>query len=426
MDIRRGMRGKIFDIFDNDKQIEVTMKTKGNAVYDYCCFGVDEKDLLSDDRYMIFYNQSRSPADEIIMRNEDEGSVFEISLDKLPDTVKKLVFTASIDGEKNMSGIEKFDLGICQEGHEPLRLGMTGNDFSAERAIITIEIYKKAEWRYSVVAQGFNGGLSDLLEHYGGEEILADDQAADDDSNTSDDTSQVSANASAETVQIPLAKPEEKPEEEPEKVVPSAAEGSKMISLAKIGNSRIDLRKNDKIELRKKNDKPLTQFIVGLGWDPAKAGASIDCDSSVFLCKGGKLCNEDDIVSFYNKRHSSGAVIHGGDNLTGHGSGDDERITISLDRVPAGYDRIIIVVNIFLSRITRQHFGKIRNCYMRLFDTSGKELCRYTLSDNSEYNKKSAMIFGEFTKENECWIFHAIGEGTKDHSIGSLAKRFKR
>ncbi|MBP0973185.1 MAG: TerD family protein, partial [Oscillospiraceae bacterium] len=169
----------------------------------------------------------------------------------------------------------------------------------------------------------------------------------------------------------------------------------------------------------------LTKLTVGLGWDPAKAGASIDCDSSVFLCKGGKLRPGADIVAFYNKCHSTGAVIHQGDNLTGAGSGDDEQIKIDLTKLPPEYDRLIIVVNIFMAKVLFQHFGKIKNCYMRLFEDKGKELCRYTLSDSKEYDKKTAMIFGELVKENGTWVFHAIGEGTKDGTIDKLAKRFQ-
>ncbi|MBR1439433.1 MAG: TerD family protein, partial [Synergistaceae bacterium] len=43
-------------------------------------------------------------------------------------------------------------------------------DFENERAIISVEIYRKGDWRISAVASGFNGGLSELLKHYGGEE----------------------------------------------------------------------------------------------------------------------------------------------------------------------------------------------------------------------------------------------------------------
>ena len=130
-------------------------------------------------------------------------------------------------------------------------------------------------------------------------------------------------------------------------------------------------------------------------------------------------------MAFYNKCHSTGAVIHQGDNLTGAGSGDDEQIKIDLTKLPPEYDRLIIVVNIFMAKVLFQHFGKIKNCYMRLFEDKGKELCRYTLSDSKEYDKKTAMIFGELVKENGTWVFHAIGEGTKDGTIDKLAKRFQ-
>ena len=36
-----------------------------------------------------------------------------------------------------------------------------------------------------------------------------------------------------------------------------------------------------------------------------------------------------------------------GDNLTGAGEGDDEQIVIDLAHVPAEYDKIVIVVNIY-------------------------------------------------------------------------------
>ncbi len=45
-----------------------------------------------------------------------------------------------------------------------------------------------------------------------------------------------------------------------------------------------------------------------------------------------------------------------GDNLTGAGDGDDEQIIINLAKVPAEYDRIVIVVNIYQAVQRRQHF----------------------------------------------------------------------
>ena len=419
MEIKRGMRGKLFERFTPGTPLEVTMNTAGSAVYDYCCFGVDENDILSDDRYMVFYNQPSSPQNEISYRADDGSAVYTVSPDRLPDTIRKLVFTASIDGEGNMGEITRFEVSIGQNGCEPLVLSLTGADFSAERAIISVELYLKNEWRYSAVAQGFNGGLSDLLEAYGGEEA-PDEEEEYQPEEAPQDIPEGSAEAEItppETETEPAAPAEEnikpsydlekpeapeeenitpaldlaKPQAEPSKAEPAAPELPK-IELRKLGDKPISLVKNDKVELRKKNDKPVNSFMVGLGWDPVKAGASIDCDSSVFLCKNGKLVDTDeDIVALYHQRHKSGAVIHHGDNLTGEGAGDDEKISIELNKVPKDYDRIVIVANIFLSRITRQHFGKVKNCYIRICENNGKELYS-TLSDRERKTTASASL----------------------------------
>ena len=54
-----------------------------------------------------------------------------------------------------------------------------------------------------------------------------------------------------------------------------------------------------------------------------------------------------------------------GDNLTGAGDGDDEQIVVELDRVPAEYDRIVLVVNIYQADKRKQHFGIGSRCRWR-------------------------------------------------------------
>ena len=355
----------------------------------------------------------------------------------LPSTVQKLVFTASIDGNGTMGNISGFDVTITQDGREPLLLHMTGADFSAEKAIISIELYIKTEWRYSAVAMGFNGGLSDLLAYYGGQEV-SDDNSAPQQKDTFSQNSAPSPapvlsdmpyqqpvnNARQQSAYIPPVQPVQ--QQEPVQKSETQSSPAK-VSLKKLSDKPVSLKKDEKVELRKQTefiDEVIEDFVVGLGWDPADVGTRIDCDSSVFLCQGGKL-RDKDIICFLRKKHSSRAVIHHGDNLTGYGDGDDEQIEIHLRKLPREYDRIVIVVNIFMSDVSHLHFGNVRNCYMRMCDTRGMELLRYTLSDNFEYNGMPAMIFGEFTKENGVWIFHAIGQGTPDNSIDELANRFR-
>ena len=81
------------------------------------------------------------------------------------------------------------------------------------------------------------------------------------------------------------------------------------------------------------------------------------------------------------------------------------------------------MVNIYKASERHQHFGMIRNAFIRICDDDNhQELCRYNLSEN--YDGMTAMVFGEIYLRNGQWKFNAIGQATKDNSIADLAKRF--
>lgn len=168
--IQRGFRGKISTNFNVGQPVTVDIRTNGPASYDFCCFGVDQNDQLSDESYMIFYNQLSSPENAISMKPSNTGAQVLLRLNELPVFIKKLVFTISIDGDGSMANITDGNVVLHQPGKESIELALSGSQFQAEKAIIGIEIYYKEEWRISAIARGFNGGLSDLLKHYGGEE----------------------------------------------------------------------------------------------------------------------------------------------------------------------------------------------------------------------------------------------------------------
>ena len=168
--LQRGMRGKLAPVLDPAQEIVLEMQVQGGAVYDYSCFGIDAAGKLSDDRYMVFYNQPQSPAGEIRYAASGQGARYVFRLAMLPQSIQKLVFTVSIDGNGTMGQIASHTVSVSQNGQEQLRLALTGADFKAERAIISLEIYRKDVWRYAAVASGFNGGLGDLLRFFGGEE----------------------------------------------------------------------------------------------------------------------------------------------------------------------------------------------------------------------------------------------------------------
>lgn len=185
----------------------------------------------------------------------------------------------------------------------------------------------------------------------------------------------------------------------------------------------ISLQKGGNVNLSKEAPN-LKKIIVGLGWDPRSTdGATFDLDGSAFLLKSdGKVRGDSDFIFYNNLKSTDGAVVHTGDNQTGEGEGDDERIEIDLTRVPADIDRISITVTIHDADARRQNFGMVSKAFIRCLNAEGeREIARYDLSEDS--STETAMIFGEIYRYNGEWKFKAIGQGFNG-GLGPLARSF--
>ncbi|MES2321711.1 MAG: TerD family protein [Pseudomonadota bacterium] len=160
----RGQKGKLADLGINSP-FTVALDLNGISL-DVSCFGLDSADKLSDERYMVFYNQLAAPSDAVKL---DLGGParFAVNLNALPDAIVKLVFVAAIDGNSTMRALRQSSLTIGDVVQFPI----SGADFQDEKAVILGEVYRKdGVWRFGAVGQGFNGGLSALLKHFGGQE----------------------------------------------------------------------------------------------------------------------------------------------------------------------------------------------------------------------------------------------------------------
>ena len=170
----KGWKDKLENHVNLNENIFVDMKVKGNAEYDFCCFGVDGNGKLSDERYMIFYNQKMSPNGEISVEDIPDGARYTLKLSAVPDFINRLVFTVSIDGNKTMGEMNSLETKVYQSGAKDIEMTLGGNDFSNEKAVIVMEIYRKDVWRIGCVASGFDGGLSALLKYFCGEEVVSE------------------------------------------------------------------------------------------------------------------------------------------------------------------------------------------------------------------------------------------------------------
>lgn len=163
----RGQKGKLADLGAGTRfPVDIDINAPGMAV-DVSCFGLDAADQLSDDRYMVFYNQLASPGNAVTLNLAGGKARFAVDLDALPASIAKLVFVAAIDGAQTMRALGASSLTLG----EALRFPWSGADFGDEKAVIVAEIYRRdGQWRFGAVGQGFNGGLSALLKHFGGTE----------------------------------------------------------------------------------------------------------------------------------------------------------------------------------------------------------------------------------------------------------------
>ncbi len=186
----------------------------------------------------------------------------------------------------------------------------------------------------------------------------------------------------------------------------------------------ISLQKGQKVDLTKTNPG-LTKVIVGLGWDVNKydGGKDFDLDASAFILNAqGKTTNESDFVFYNNPKSSDGSVVHKGDNRTGIGDGDDEQINVDLSLVSAGSQKIAFTITINDAQERNQNFGQVSNAYVRVLnEATGEELIRYDLGE--DFSVETAIVVGEFYRNNNEWKFNANGSGYQN-GLAGLCKDF--
>ncbi|MCA9338238.1 TerD family protein [Candidatus Saccharibacteria bacterium] len=187
----------------------------------------------------------------------------------------------------------------------------------------------------------------------------------------------------------------------------------------------ISLSKGGNVNLTKEAGGSLAAVTVGLGWDARSTdGQPFDLDASAIgVGADGKVVSDDFFVFFNNLASKDGSVKHQGDNLTGAGDGDDEKIDVALANVPANVDRVVVLVSIYqATERGGQNFGQVQNASIRVVNQAGgSEIARYDLSEDA--STETAMVFGELYRNGADWKFRAIGQGYSD-GLAGIARNY--
>ena len=201
----------------------------------------------------------------------------------------------------------------------------------------------------------------------------------------------------------------------------------------------VNLSKGQKINLSKER-YGLSKVMVGLGWDEVQQNTGffgrfkakpqdIDCDAfAILLGYDGKVLNQATDIKqctvFFNQLEWwNGSIRHMGDNLTGAGEGDDEQIFVDLNNVPNDIGAIVFAVNIYQAFERNQHFGMIRNAFIRVVDYDRQvELCRFDLNEN--YMNQTALVAGMLVRKESGWEFITDGSAARVASLVDVVSAF--
>ncbi|MFD7107377.1 TerD family protein [Streptomyces celluloflavus] len=371
--------------------------------------------VRSDDDF-VFYNQPHGPGVTHTAAAGGGGDTITVDTAAVPAGIEKVVVTASLDaagatfaGTEPTGTVRDADSGGVLASFTPPRLG-------AETALVVVELYRRnGVWKVRAVGQGYADGLAGIATDFG---VSVEEPAA------------PAAAPAPAAPQAPPAPPAAAPADQwgpptgaPAPIAPPQpaaapappappAPGAGRINLDK---GRVNLQKNQTVSLVKNGQPLLTSVKMGLGWEPAYRGKSIDLDASVIAY--GPDRKKVDNCFFGKLSILNGAIQHSGDNLTGDGAGDDEVITVHLGGLPPEVTGLVFTVNSF----SGQKFSEVAKAYCRLTDArTGEELVRFDLTGSEKRTGvMMAKLIRQFSGE---WEMTAMGEFVDSRTVRGMIK----
>lgn len=423
---------------------------------------------VRSDADFVFFNQPNGPG--VAHRPASAGSADAITVDTtgVPTDIDKVVVTASVDGGGAFGGTEP-TATVRDAGSGAVLATFTPPKLDTETALVVVEVYRRqGAWKLRAVGQGYAEGLAGIATDFG---VSVDESPAPaaapvpqappapapvQPPQAQSYPLQPPAPQAPQPPQAPQApmppapmppaptqgsgfgppptgygQPPQAPQApqppqapmppaptyagSPPPPTPAPAPGAPQPGVVNLDKGRVNLRKNETVSLVKAGRPMLSVVRMGLGWEPAFGGRSIDLDASVIAYDSQR--KKVDNAWFMKLKIFGGAIEHSGDNLTGEGAGDDEVISVDLGRVPAQVSGLVFVVNSF----SGQKFTDVAKAYCRLIDgQDNSELVRFDLT-NSEARTGVIMckLIRQYSGE---WQMTAVGEYVDSKTVRGMVK----
>ncbi|WP_057764022.1 TerD family protein [Cytobacillus praedii] len=147
---------------------------------DSSVFLLGDNGKVTSDSDFVFYNNANGGNGSVVHTGDNrtgagdgDDEQVKVDLANVPANVQRITFTITIhDGEarnQNFGQVSNSYVRIMSEdsGEELIRYDL-GEDFSIETAIVVGELYRhNAEWKFSAIGSGYQGGLAALAKDFG-------------------------------------------------------------------------------------------------------------------------------------------------------------------------------------------------------------------------------------------------------------------
>ncbi|GCE00343.1 TerD family protein [Embleya hyalina] len=419
---------------------------------------------VRSDADFVFYNQPNGTGVRYLAAGPGRPAAVHVDTTAVPADVQTIMVTLSLDGGPGapvtFGGTAPPTATVRDPSGEAL-VTFTPHGLGRETALVLLELYRRGgAWKVRAVGQGYANGLAGIATDFG---VSVDDEPTPPPTRPQPPTPTPSRPEPAGYADVPPTHPEPsayddtpttpvapllphepprpapipppiprrpvqaqpvQPPPPPPAPTPATVEArtaplptgtgtaNRTDTPINLDKGRVSLRKGQSVSLVKTGAPALTRVRMGLGWDPAKSGGSIDLDASciAFDAHGRKVVT----VWFMKLSGLDGAIRHTGDNLTGEGEGDDESIVVRLDALPPHVTGLVFTVNSFLG----QKFTEVSRAFCRLVDdTTDAELVRFELSGSEP---RTGVLMCKLVREGPIWTMTALGRFADGRTVRKL------
>lgn len=145
----------------------ITVRVLSGVAIDASSFLLYASGKVQGDADMVFYGQPVNDDASVKLATAGLDTLFTVDINRLRPEVQRLAFTATCDGNQTLAGLKRLAIQVEVNG-AVLLSGEVDVSGRQEAALILGEIYRRNdEWKFRFIAQGFNGGLKPLAEHFG-------------------------------------------------------------------------------------------------------------------------------------------------------------------------------------------------------------------------------------------------------------------